>query len=80
MDSGVPTQMAQGPQGPQGPQASEGSMMGGSLMVKKTDEKVKVMGRERCVYIDCKRHKLVKVKGSYMRLADARAATKPSKK
>ena len=48
-------------------------MVGGSLMVKKTGEKEKVMGRLRCIYLDCKRHKLVKVKGVYIRLTEARA-------
>jgi len=46
---------------------------GSPKMVKKTEEKTKVMGRLRCVYIDCKRRQYIKVKGSYMRLTDARA-------
>ena len=62
------------------PPAAPAAPMAGGSMVKKTAEKVKVMGRERCVYIDCKRHKLVKVKGTYVRLTDARAATKSPKK
>ena len=49
---------------------------GGSPMVKKTDEKVKVLGRERVVYVDCKRHKLIKVKGAYVRLTAAREMKK----
>ena len=48
-------------------------MVGGSLMVKKTGDKEKVLGRLRCIYLDCKRHKLVKVKGVYIRLTEARA-------
>ena len=55
--------------------AGDAPIVGGS-MVKKTDEKVKVLGRQRCVYVDCKRHKLVKVKGAYVRLADARTMKK----
>ena len=49
-------------------------MVGGSpMMVKKTGDKEKVLGRLRCIYLDCKRHKLVKVKGQYIRLTEARA-------
>jgi len=41
-------------------------------MVKKTGRKVKVLSRERCIYVDCKRREYVKVKGSYVWLTDAR--------
>jgi hypothetical protein len=48
---------------------------GGSqpALVKKTDRKVKVLGRERCIYIDCKRREYIKKAGKYVRLTDARS-------
>jgi len=50
-----------------------GEIMGGSTrMMKKTDEKTKVLGRLRCIYIDCKRRQYVKVKGTYKRLVELR--------
>lgn len=42
------------------------------LMVKKIEKKAKILGRERCVYVDCKQREYVKVKGAYMRLVEAR--------
>ena len=45
---------------------------GGSMIVKKIEKKVKVGGREHCVYVDCKQREYVKMKGKYVRLADAR--------
>ena len=41
-------------------------------MIKKTDRKVKVLSRERCIYVDCKRREFIKVKGLFVRLTDAR--------
>jgi hypothetical protein len=41
-------------------------------MIKKTDKKVKVLSRERCIYVDCKRHQYIKLKGKFVRLTDAR--------
>ena len=63
----APAVEAFAPAGPGAPVA------GGSMMVKKTDKKVKVMSRTRCIYVDCKRREYVKVKGAYVRLSDARA-------
>ena len=41
-------------------------------MIKKTDKKVKVLSRERCIYVDCKRREYIKLKGKYVWLTDAR--------
>jgi len=41
-------------------------------MIKKTDKKVKVLKRLRCVYVDCKHREYIKKDGKYMRLSDAR--------
>jgi len=48
--------------------------VGGSqpAMIKKTDRKVKVLSRERCIYVDCKRREYIKLKGKYVWLTDAR--------
>jgi hypothetical protein len=48
-------------------------VVGGSpSMIKKTDKKVKVLSRERCIYVDCKRHQYIKLRGKFVRLTDAR--------
>ena len=48
-------------------------VVGGSpSMIKKTDKKVKVLSRERCIYVDCKRREYIKLKGKYVWLTDAR--------
>jgi len=49
------------------------NQVGGSMIVKKIEKKVKVAGKERCVYVDCKQREYVKMKGKYVRLADARS-------
>jgi ribosomal protein L36 len=48
--------------------------VGGSqpTMVKKTDRKTRVLSRERCIYVDCKRHQYIKLRGKFVRLTDAR--------
>jgi len=47
--------------------------VGGSpSMIKKTDKKVKVLSRERCIYVDCKRREYIKLRGKFVRLTDAR--------
>lgn len=50
-------------------------IQGGSYqpaLIKKTEEKVTVLGAKRCVYTDCKQRKYVKMDGVYVRLTEAR--------